>query len=1494
MSLWSANEVPQSRMQQVYDEIKTPVKYGMVVAPTTNNYKIDCPTVFREGKMWYMTYLIYNGKSGRDGRGYETWLAESSDLLEWKTLGRVLSFKEEGWDNNQRGGYVSLIDNKWGGSYKVKKHKGKYWITYIGGDTPGYELGVLKVGVAYTDGKISEAHEWKTFNKPALSPQDSDNGWWESLTQYKSSVFEDKSKSLGKPFVMFYNAGGVNPQTKVKGERVGIALSDNMIDWTRYKGNPVINHEGGITGDAVIQKMDDLYVLFYFSAFRPGVNHKAFNSFMCSYDLINWTDWNGEKLIYPSESYDNQFAHKSCVIKHNGIVYHFYCAVNKDDQRGIALATSKPLGISKVRFPEPERTVFRSEISLNEGWKTCLEDSVWTNVNIPHNWDQYYGLRRLKHGNLHASAWYKRDFLSPENLNGKRAFLYFEGVGSYATVYLNGSKVGSHKGGRTTFTIDVTDYLKKGSGNSLVVRAEHPSMITDLPWVCGGCSNEWGFSEGSQPLGIFRPVTLVLTDEVRVEPFGVHLWNEEGSIKENNTEIQAVTTLKNYGKNPRQIELVSKLVDEDNVQVARSVDKLEILSGKTAEIKQVLTMEKRPQLWSPSSPYLYTLITMVKEDGKVIDEYKTPYGLRTISWPIYRNNGDNRFFINSQPLFINGTCEYEHMNGNTHSFSHKQIEARIDQIIAGGFNAFRDAHQPHNLLYKDLLDKKGLLQWTQFSAHVWYDSPAFRQNFKELLREWVIERRNSPSIVMWGLQNESSIPADFAKECVELIRELDPTTSRERLVTTCNGGEGTDWNVIQNWSGTYNTGIPEKYDEELSKDLLNGEYGAWRSIDLHTEGGFKMKGPLSEDRMNHLLEQKIRLAEKVSDRVCGQFQWIFSSHDNPGRLHFEEGYRELDRVGPFNYKGLLTSWGEPLDSYYMYRSNYAPASTSPMVYIVSHTWPDRWTEPGLKDTLIVYSNCDSVQLYNDVNSLPLGIRKNQGRGTHFQWDDVEIKYNVLHAVGYVNGIPVVNDLIILNHLPESPGFDKIYSTALYNEHINFKPVSTKGEKGYNYLYRINCGGNEYKDVNGQTWVSDKYLKKSDTKTWGSTSWASRFEGLHPVLGSQRQTYDPITGTKDWKLFQTFRYGAKELKYNFPVEPGEYLVEFYFAEPWYGTGGGLTCDNWRKFDVAINGNIVINDLDIWREAGHDGALKKTVKISTNKDILEISFPEIVSGQAIISAIAIASKNKTLKPAPSPQEDLAFISDSKSVIKNWLNTGEKLFLNTDISFSKLPPMLYGADFICSDITSGQKKYSIKAQNDIVLYLASPDMTKPSDFADTTLFAISNKSEKYALYSKHVKKGESIDVSISGSSVLISIPYIKEIVEVNERPDVRIEAEAAKLEGPVTKGKVFKDKDCIAIEQSGKVAVEFPVSPGLANVYMMRFRYINLSDKTLPIKIKLISEDGKILRDDIMLFPPFSEKWRVLSTTTDVFINAGNYRVRLESEDAKGLWLDSMDFQ
>lgn len=1150
----------------------------------------------------------------------------------------------------------------------------------------------------------------------------------------------------------------------------------------------------------------------------------------------------------------------------------------------------------------------REHIALSKGWNTVMQDSLpelekdfasnvvpdssWHSVSIPHNWDQYYGYRRMSHGNLHGTVWYQKSLELDAKNRDKQHFLFFEGVGSYATVWVNGVEVGSHKGGRTTFTINITDAIDFKKTNSILVKAAHPSFIADLPWVCGGCSGEWGFSEGSQPLGIFRPVSLVVTNSVRIEPFGVHIWNAPETSKEK-AVLNTTTEIQNYGNSAATVSVVTILRDQEGKQVTKAESDQMSLNG-SIEIEQQLPEFKNPKLWSPEHPYLYELQTQIFQDGKLIDEVNTPYGIRWVSWPINRKNDDNQFYLNDTPVFVNGTCEYEHEIGKSHSFSKAQIRTRIAQIKAAGFNAFREAHQPHNLEYQKLLDEVGMLFWSQFSAHIWYDTPEFKENFKTLLREWIKERRNNPSIVMWGLQNESTIPKAFAEECTQIIREMDPTTSSQRIVTTCNGGEGTDWNVIQNWSGTYG-GDPFNYSEELSEQLLNGEYGAWRTADLHTEGGFDQDGVLSEDRFAQLMEIKVREAELVKSKVVGQFNWLFASHENPGRTQNGEGYRELDKVGPVNYKGLFTIWGEPLDAYYMYRANYVSKKTNPMVYIGSHSWPNRWQEPGIKDGITVYSNCDEVELFNDIGDISLGKLQNPGRGNHFQFDQVTIKYNVLYAVGYVDGKAVAKDSIVLNTLPKAPGLD-----SLKENEINI----LKENSSYNYVYRVNSGGAAYKDGQGNVWSAD--IHKTTRTNYGSYSWTDQFENLPAFYASQRRTFDPIQGTTDWELFQKFRYGVDKLKYEFEVEDGEYLVELYFIEPWYGTGGGMDCEGWRVFDVAINDKIVFKDLDIWKEVGHDTALKRTVSVTSKNGKISISFPNVTSGQAVISAIAIASKSKNGAVKVSAKPVLNVKANDTLTTSTWLDQNSKQYLNSEISFTKLPSALYGADYIrFSEAVNTDFSGELNLDTSAMVYVFYDDQATiiPKWLTDFEKLKdqVKNTSGKFFdVYAKAFKSGNSFRFSVKGTdqnAAMFTIATVSSYNfenEDNSRKIIKLEAEKTSMTGEGIEKAFFKKSDYIQFTKATSNSITFYVNPGVANIYLLRYRFMNMNPD--PIKAQLTIEDANGIKvtNQTIEFPPAGEKWKILNTTSGGFINAGNYKITLHGSALNGLRIESFEFQ
>jgi beta-galactosidase len=1129
----------------------------------------------------------------------------------------------------------------------------------------------------------------------------------------------------------------------------------------------------------------------------------------------------------------------------------------------------------------------RQDISLDKDWEsfalptqegkewTMLPplDSYknWSKVTIPHNWDQYEGYRRLQHGNFHGLAVYRKNINIKQAKTGKRFFLWFEGVGSFARVSLNGKEVGAHAGGRTSFTIDVTDYLlTDGRVNTLQVIATHPPNIKTLPWVCGGCSDERGFSEGSQPLGIFRPVHLVITNDVRISPFGVHAWAD---ITGNEVKLNVNTSLKNYAVKERKLVIVHQLLDGYGKLVERfQVNRL-TRKGDSVTVAQAVKLKMNPARWSVERPYLYTIETILMENNKVIDRVSTPFGFRTINW----KTPSNQFLLNDQPVFINGIAEYEHLLGQSHAFSKEQIYSRINWIQSAGFNAFRDGHQPHNLLYGDLCDQRGILWWTQLSAHVWYDTPEFRKNFKELLREWVIERRNSPSVILWGLQNESKLPEDFAKECTELIRSLDPTASSQRLVTTCNGGTGTDWDVPQNWTGTYG-GNPDDYGKDLKKQVLVGEYGAWRSIDLHSEGGYKPDGPLSEDRFTALMEKKVRLAESVKDSVAGHFFWLLTSHDNPGRVQGGEGLREIDRIGPVNYKGLLTPWEEPTDAYYMFRSNYVSAEKDPMVYIASHTWPNRWMSPGIKNGIVVYSNCEEVELFNDLNNVSLGKRRKNGTGTHFQWDSVNIQYNVLYAVGYQQGKVVTSDTLVLFHLPEASGYKKLYR----NDYTLLQPL-----KGYNYSWRVNCGGPDYVDQFSNIWSADQGISKS---------WTAAFPDLPEYFASQRRSFSPVRNSKDWKLFQHFRYGKEKLIYTFNKIPaGECVVELYFMEPWIGVGGEVNAKGKRVFDVAINGKTVIDDLDIWAEAGTNKVLKKTIKVNVEHGKLEISFPESKAGQAIISAIALAV------PETNKQDEIGMVLPVPSLVQNsWLDIGDRQYLYQPFSFHSLPPALYGASWIQFRDRNAKASFQFggDVKTDLFIAVQQPDQHKELldgfENMNSRIVTDENSGTTYFVYRKQLPAGKSVKLVATGECIIAEQPASNIQPAFDLKPVTPYRSNVAILSEGIHKDSLGGRLCCMVHTLTGE-SIEWPVQTGVGDIYSITVKYYYPENQPLKARLQLYDAGGNRMMSEEVQFTFTREgKWNQFTVNTGTQINAGNYTVKLIVEQAAGLAVSGIEIQ
>ncbi len=534
----------------------------------------------------------------------------------------------------------------------------------------------------------------------------------------------------------------------------------------------------------------------------------------------------------------------------------------------------------------------REVISLNESWiSVCRPEGsadsiVSRHVVLPHNWNDYYGYRPgVANSDLFGTCRYERTF-SVDRPNNESVFLRLEGVGSYLTVYVNGQEICKHKpAGMVVTTLDITSTLYSTERNRLTIICEHPSNAEDLPWVSDPAN---GMGVTNMPFGLFRDVSLEVTSAVRIEPDGVHVWTNDDC-----DTLFVETEVHNYANHPAECRLNTAF------ETLLSHKSFMLGAHLTETVLQKFAIKRfNLKKWSLDDPQYYKVVSMLMLGYQQVqsDKVETNVGISTIKWPARNADGsltdsDPRFYFNGEPLLINATTEAEHNFGNAYALSQDECLRRVKVARYMGFNTFCDFAAPHNLDYKDAIDADGMLWYPQFSARVWHDTPAFRENFKALLTQWVKERRNSPAIILWGLQFENIMPADFVRECRDLIRKLDPRASR--LVTTTSieapVSGGADWHLTAN-------------------DPLLPTYGFSR-----TAGDSE-----SEILFCEQLDIQMNNTWKNREKMCGHIQDALFSYVTPGRPMNKEQARPIDQVGPFSDHGIFTSFWEPTDAYYLY------------------------------------------------------------------------------------------------------------------------------------------------------------------------------------------------------------------------------------------------------------------------------------------------------------------------------------------------------------------------------------------------------------------------------------------------------------------------------------------------------------------------------------------------------------------------------------------------
>jgi beta-galactosidase len=619
---------------------------------------------------------------------------------------------------------------------------------------------------------------------------------------------------------------------------------------------------------------------------------------------------------------------------------------------------------------------------LKSGGFTCggpamaLDDSAWRVVDLPHDFvvegqvtrpgDEYVPPndilpvdaareRHMLHGSLPVGvAWYRKAFTVPKGDLGRRVSLEFDGVFRNCTVYLNEHYVGTHLSGYTSFRFDVTDVLRYGERNLLAVRVDATEY-------------EGWFYEGG---GIYRHVWLVKTDPLHVAPWGTLVTSElEETTTPGSAIVSARTTVRNRDTADAACSVISAALDAEGRTVATAESTINVPAWDQVETTQQMTIEQ-PAVWSIEGPNLYTLSTTVKRGAKVVDEYTTPFGIRSI-----RFDAEKGFFLNGEPVKLKGVCCHQDHAGVGSALPDALQLFRIAQLKAMGCNAYRTAHNPPTPELLDACDRLGMLVMDETRLL------SSSQESLDQLTSMVQRDRNHPCVILWSLGNEEWIVQGrddgtrMAATMKQLVKKLDPS----RPVTLAMNGvfAGPIVDVIDVMGFNYH---PEVYDD------FHKKYAHRPAVVSESASTVTTRGVYADDAARGTVSAYDRTRPQWGDTAEATWKAI-AARPWLGGTFVWTGFDYRGEPTPYGWPcvsshfGILDLCGFPKDNFYFYKARW---TDEPMVHLLPHwTWPGREGEPI---EVWCHTNCDEVELL--LNGASLG-RKTLPEYSHVEWS---VKY----------------------------------------------------------------------------------------------------------------------------------------------------------------------------------------------------------------------------------------------------------------------------------------------------------------------------------------------------------------------------------------------------------------------------------------------------------------------------------------------------------------------
>ncbi|HVZ98038.1 MAG TPA: beta-galactosidase GalA [Chitinophagaceae bacterium] len=607
-----------------------------------------------------------------------------------------------------------------------------------------------------------------------------------------------------------------------------------------------------------------------------------------------------------------------------------------------------------------------------------FNDSSWRTLQLPHDWAVELPFANsssfdvMAHGYKPVGGlfpetsigWYRKHFSINKNDSGSHFQIQFDGVFRDANVWINGIYLGNNKSGYTGFNYDITDFIHFGKDNVIVVRADATQY-------------EGWFYEGA---GIYRHVWLNQYNNLHIGDHGAYVYCD---IQKSNAVVNIETPLQNQNFTAEKCTVQSVITERNGKIAAQTNDEpLSLQSGETKIVHQKITLAD-PKLWSIDEPYLYRMVTIVRQNGKVIDEEEKRFGIRKVEATV------NGLFINGKYVKVKGVCDHQDHAGVGSALPDYLQYYRIHLLKEMGANAYRTSHNPPTPELLDACDSLGMIVLDE--TRLLNSGSEYKDQFERL----IIRDRTHPSVFMWSIGNEegyiqtSTVGKRMAQTLIADQKELDPSRTCTYAADVGNVYQGVN-EVIPVRGFNYRIKAVDAYHKDHPHQPIIG-----------TEMGSTVttRGIYIKDTVNCYVPDEDITAPWWANTAE---DWWSLAATRPWWMggFVWTGFDYRGEPTPYQWPninshfGVMDVCGFPKNIYYYYQSWWTDKD---VLHIAPHwNWKGKEGQPI---DVWVYSNADNVELF--LNGKSLG-KKDMPRNGHLQWS-VNYEPGTLSAVGFKNG-----------------------------------------------------------------------------------------------------------------------------------------------------------------------------------------------------------------------------------------------------------------------------------------------------------------------------------------------------------------------------------------------------------------------------------------------------------------------------------------------------------